>query len=90
MHNPTDCPLSAAILWRSRYVKKSSPRTNENQTCVFLIIANLSSVLTNKVVRGEFGSVERALEMYVDDFQVWFLGFLVTPCNLVNYLCEMG
>jgi hypothetical protein len=83
VHYPSDPPFGALILHSARAVEEGRSGADESEGGVFLgFRGSLGAVLFDEGVEGEFGCVEGAVEVYVDCFEVWGLGWVFGSCGL--------
>lgn len=73
MHHPPHSPLARLILRRSRTIQVPRPTTDQHQTRILLLLRFLLTVLADKVMRRQLGRIQDAVDIDVDNSEVWFL-----------------
>jgi hypothetical protein len=78
VHDPSDAPFGALVLDSARAVEESGSGADESEACVFLVglRGSFGAILLDESVQSQFGRVEGAVEVYVDCFEVWRLGWV--------------
>lgn len=78
VHYPSDPPFGALVLDSAWTVEESGSGADESDGSVFLRFRGpFGAVLFDESVEGEFGGVERTVEVYVNCFELWRLGWVV-------------
>lgn len=78
VHDAASAPLCALVLHASRAIKEGGAGTDQSETCVFLRRGGtVRAILTDEVVESKLGSVENAVEVDFDRFEVWFFWWLI-------------
>jgi hypothetical protein len=81
VHDPPDPPFGALVLHSAGTIEESRSGADESEGGVFLgVRGSFGAVLLDESVEGEFGCVEGAVEVYVDCFEVWGLGWVFGAC----------
>jgi hypothetical protein len=77
VHYSSDAPFGALVLHSARAIEESRSGADEGEAGVLLRWRGpFGAVLLDESVQGEFGRVESAVEVYVDCFEVWGLGWV--------------